>query len=222
MKKPTVIGNRVSPHVRALVFALAEKDIVCKLECSFAKDDPAQYFVTSDSDQGASTDPQLLWNHHHLVGQEECLRFVDTMTDRNPLVPTNNADRERVEEVLDLYYREAVFTLGRNVAAPYLSAIVTGTQVQPLLTERMNDGRETVIKLERHLGSASFFGGQMLSLADIALSSLFEHLCTFREYQALVPSGSSLRSWYQRVSTRSAFDLTRQEGGSIPGLFQAA
>ncbi|WP_273452692.1 glutathione S-transferase C-terminal domain-containing protein [Nevskia ramosa] len=222
MKQPTVIGDQVSPHVRALVFALAEKDIVCKIESPSSSEALARFSNTPESGQASLAEPRLLWNDHQIIGREECLRFVDEMTERNPLTPKDDADHRRVEAALALYYREAVLTLGWQVAAPYMLAIVTGTPLGPILPEPSEEARETVGKLEGMLGSSAFFGGERLSLADIALSALFEHLSTFREYQTLVPSGSSLRGWYQRVSTRSAFDLTRQAGGSIPGLFQAA
>lgn len=222
MKQPTVIGDQVSPHVRALVFALAEKDIVCKIESPSSSEALARFSGAPESGHASLAEPRLLWNHHQIVGREACLRFVDEMTDRNPLMPKADADRQRVEAALALYYREAVLTLGWQVAAPYLLAIVTGTELVPILPEPSEQARETVDKLEKLLGLAAFFGGERLSLADIALSALFEHFSTFREYQALVSSGSSLRGWYQRVSMRSAFDLTRQTGGSIPGLFQAA
>ena len=222
MKQPTVIGDQVSPHVRALVFALAEKDIVCKIESPSSSEALARFSSAPESERASLAEPRLLWNHHQIIGREECLRFVDEMTDRNPLMPKGDADRQRVEASLALYYHEAVLTLGWQVAVPYMLAIVTGTPLVPILPQQSEEARETVGKLESLLGTSAFFGGETLSLADIALSALFEHLSTFREYQTLVSSGSSLRGWYQRVSTRSAFDLTRQAGGSIPGLFQAA
>lgn len=222
MKQPIVIGDSASPHVRALVFALAEKDIVCKVEPTSSGEGLAMLSSWKDAAGAGSDGPHLVWNHHQIGGREECLRFVDQMTDRNPLTPKAEADRQRVDATLSLYYREAILTLGWQVAAPYMFAIVTGTVLAPMTPEQSAEAIQTVGKFEALLGPHAFFGGEALSLADIALSALFEHLATFREYSTLVPPGSKLRDWYQRVSTRSAFDLTRQTGGSIPGLFQAA
>lgn len=222
MKQPIVIGDPTSPHVRALVFALAEKDIVCKVESASSGEALATLSNVLGAGGAGSNGPRLVWNHHQVAGREECLRFVDQMTDRNPLMPKVDADRQRVDAALSLYYREAILTLGWQVAAPYMFAIVTGTELMSMTQERSAEAIETVGTFEALLGSHAFFGGEALSLADIALSALFEHLATFREYPTLVPPGTKLRDWYQRVSMRSAFDLTRQTGGSIPGLFQAA
>jgi hypothetical protein len=42
------------------------------------------------------------------------------------------------------------------------------------------------------------------------------------EYGSVVRAESPLRAWFKRMSSRSAFDLTRQGGGSIVSLFLAA
>jgi glutathione S-transferase len=80
----------------------------------------------------------------------------------------------------------------------------------------------TVSSLEQELGSGAFFGGETLSLADIAVSALYEPLTEVPEYRDLVRLDSPLRPWFKRVASRSAFELTKQSGGSIASLFLAA
>lgn len=221
-QQPTVFGDPASPHVRALIFALSEKDIVCKLEAPISPNALQRIFSMAGSDHRPVVEPRMVWGEHVIAGREDCLRFADEMSDRNPLMPTDPDDRARVEALLTVFYREAVLTLGSQVAVPYLAAIISGMEVEPLLPTQIDDALRTVDKLETLLGPHAYFGGNSLSLADIALGGLFEHLSTMREYNALVPKTSSLRSWYKRVSARPLFELTKQSGASIPGLYCAA
>lgn len=221
-QQPTVFGDPASPHVRALVFALSEKDIVCKLEAPSSPHVLQRVFSMSESDHLPVVEPRIVWGEHVIAGREDCLRFADEISERNPLMPTDPEDRARVEESLAVFYREAVLTLGWQVAMPYLAAIVSGTEVEPILPARTDEALQTIDKFERLLGTHDYFGGYSLSLADIALSGVFEHLSTLREYDALVPKSSSLRSWYKRVSARPMFELTKQSVASIPGLYHAA
>ena len=138
-----------------------------------------------------------------------------------PLVPGDEAARASMNRVLELYYGEAVITLGRQVAAPYVVAIVAGEDAWPMAEAHRAAGLKTVSSLERELRGEAFFGGGTLSLADIAVSALFEPLSALPEYDGLVGRDSPLRAWFKRMSSRSAFDLTRQSGGSIASLYLA-
>lgn len=127
-----------------------------------------------------------------------------------------------MDRALEVYYEEATVTLGWRVAAPWVHAIATSTPVAKMAAAHVGEARRTVGTLEGFLSADPYFAGDGLSLADVAISSLFEHLSTFDDYQRLVPLGSSLREWFSRVSARAAFESTRQRGGAIPGLVLAA
>jgi glutathione S-transferase len=222
MKMPTIYGDPLSPHIRALVFAFAEKDVVCSVEPPHLGASLAEVFPLEIEQRRPVKEPRLLWNSHHIRGGEACLRFVEEHFESVPLVPSDGEARTRMDQALKLYYDEAVHTLGWEVAAPYVLALATSTMLDSMPADSVERARATVAKLEYLLGQEDFFGGNTLSLADVAISGLFEHLAAFREYALLVADGSTLRAWYKRISRRSAFDLTKQTGGQIPGLFYAA
>lgn len=203
MQRPVISGNPLSPHVRALVFALAEKDLPCTVQGP------------------GNAQPVLHWGGHRVEGGLACLRHVNQTLPHPALEPADGAARDTMNRALDLYYGEAVVTLGSRVAAPYLVAVAMGTYLYSMRESDVEAALHTVGKLEELLGKSLFFGGDALSLADVAISSLYEPLSAVPEFGALVTIDSPLRGWFKRVSSRSAFDLTRQTGGSITSLVLA-
>lgn len=204
MARPIIIGNPLSPHVRALTFALAEKDV------TFSIDGPLL------------AQPRMQWGESQVEGALACLRHVDQAVQRIPLEPAEDARRASMYRALDLYYREAVLTLGRHVAGPYILAIVIGAHAWPMPEEHYVAGLRTVASLENELGNGPFFGGNALSMADVAISALFEPLSEVPEYGELVRLDSPLRPWFERMTKRSAFEVTKQTGGSVASLYLAA
>lgn len=204
MARPIVIGNPLSPHVRALTLALAEKDVTFSIE----------------GPQLAQ--PKMQWGESTVDGALACLRHIDQKVARVPLEPRDDAGRASMNRALDLYYREAVLTLGRQVAGPYILAMVIGHHAWPMPEEHVAEGLRTVASLESELGPGRFFGGDALSMADIAIGALFEPLSEVPEYGDLVRPDSPLRPWFKRMASRTAFELTRQSGGSVASLYLAA
>lgn len=204
MSRPIITGNPLSPHVRAVTLALAEKDVTFSLQGP----DHAQ--------------PSIQWGDARSEGALQCLLHVEQAVSRVPLIPADEAGRESMDRVLDLYYREAVMTLGRQIAAPYVLAIVVGEVAWPVPGEYHAAALRTVSSLEQELGSGPFFGGGTLSLADIAVSALYEPLSQMPECGSVVRPDSPLRGWFKRISSRGTFEVTRQTGGWIASLFLAA
>jgi glutathione S-transferase len=204
MARPIITGNPLSPHVRALALALAEKDV------TFSIQGPGH------------AQPSIQWGDSRSEGALNCLLHIEQSAPRLPLVPTDAAGRASMERVLELYYREAVVTLGRQVAAPYVLAIVVGEVAWPIPEAHHAAALRTVSALEHELGSGRFFGGETLSLADIAVSALYEPLSQMPEHGSVVRPESPLRPWFERMSSRGAFEVTRQDGGSIVSLYLAA
>lgn len=204
MARPIIIGNPLSPHVRALTLALAEKDITFSIEGPLL------------------ARPRLQWGESQVEGALACLRHVDQAVQRAPLEPTDDARRASMNRALDLNYQEAVLTLGRQVAGPYILAIVIGAHAWPMPEEHYVAALRTVACLENELGNGPYFGGNSLSMADIAISALFEPLSEVPEYSDLVGPESPLRPWFERMTKRSAFEVTKQTGGSVASLYLAA
>lgn len=204
MPRPLITGNPLSPHVRAVALALAEKDV------TFLIDGPGH------------AQPTLHWGDARVEGSLECLRYVEQRVPRMPLEPVDEAGRAAMNRVLERYYGEAVTTLGRQIAAPYVLGIIVGAMAWPVPQEHLAAARRTVSWLERELGSGPFFGGKTLSLADVAVASLYEPLSQIPECGDVVGVESPLRAWFERLASRSAFALTRQSGGAIVSLCMAA
>lgn len=222
MARPTLYGNPLSPHVRALVLALTEKDITCTTSPREQHQVLSRLAPLTVAGRRQIGEPGLQLGDDLVHGSETCLRFVEDAFPSVSLQPAGAADRARMNRTLEVYYKEAVVTLGWQIAAPYVEALALSTFKVPLGDEQLMEAKDTASTIEGLLGGHAFFGGDKLCLADVAVGALIEHLVTLREYDEIVSTGSALRGWYQRLSTRPAFDLTKQTGGAIPGLFHAA
>lgn len=222
MPRPALFGNPLSPHVRALVFALTEKDITCTTSPREQHANLAKMAALNVADRRLIGEPGLKLGDDLVHGSETCLRFVEDAFPAMSLQPSSPADRARMNRTLEVYYKEAIITMGWRVAAPYVEALALSTFKQPMRDEHMADAKDTREALVSLLGDRPFFGGAQLCLADVAVSSMIEHLSALREYDEIVPVESPLRPWFKRVSSRSAFDLTKQNGGAITGLFHSA
>jgi glutathione S-transferase len=132
-------------------------------------------------------------------------------------------ERARMNRALELNYREAVITLGSRIGGRYLAALVSNEWLDPTPSEAIfADAGRTVAELEHLLKDDLFFAGTVFSLADIALSSLLDSLMETPDGDRIVPPDSDLRLWWERVSARNAFQLTKPKGGALFGFMYAA
>lgn len=217
MSRPIVFGQASFPHVRSILFALAEKDVAYRVQAREAA-------PLLDADASATSnlgEPLIEVGGRIIRGSETVLRFVEDAFSGPPLQPTDAIERARMNRALELTYREAVITLGSRIAGRYLAALVN-EWLEPTPSEVLADARRTVGELEEVLKDGPFLAGVVFSLADIALSSLLDTIMETPDGDLIAASDSKLRRWWSRVSAREAFQLTRPKGGALFGFMHAA
>jgi glutathione S-transferase len=214
MSRPIVYGQPAHLHVRSVLFALAEKDVVYRV-----KPRDEMPLLGGQSPGGRFGVPILDVGGHLVQGAETVLRFVADAFAGPALQPAEARERARMNSALELNYREATSTLGSQIAGRYIAALVSSDWLDPKPSEDvLADARKTVAEFERILRDDPFLAGPVLSLADIALASLLDNIMETPDRELVVPANSRLGLWWGRVSSRRAFQATRPEGGALFGF----
>jgi len=217
MSRPTVYGPASSLHVRSILFALREKDVIYRVQSREASP------VLASGSCRQRMEPVIEGGDRLVEGTETALRFVEDAFGGPSLQPTDHFDRSRMNRALELNYREAVTTLGSRIAGRYVAALVSDEWPDPTAAETvLADARRTVSEFETVLADGPFIAGTTFSLADVAVSSLLDNIMDTPDGALVVPAGSALRAWWDRVSVRDAFKATRPEGGALFGFMYPA
>jgi glutathione S-transferase len=154
-----------------------------------------------------------------VLGAETTLRFVADAFAGPALQPTEPHERARMNRALELNYREAGVTLGSQIVGPYIAALVSADWIDPTPSAVvLADARKTIAEFERLLKDDPFLAGSAISLADIALASLLDHVMDTPDRDLIVPEDTKLRLWWERVSARNAFKTTKPRGGALSGF----
>lgn len=222
MARPVIFGDASHPHVRSITFALAEKDIIYTLV-------PREQapLLTTGGEQRIPLhcnlgEPALEYRGTIVSGADTVLRFVDDAFAGPRLQPADPLGRARMNRVMELYFREAVHTMGRQVAYRYVVAFLSGEYAPDLSERSLVQAQNTVAEFERLLAEGPFFAGVDFSLADIAIGSLFEKLSELADFRTIVARESALDAWWQRVSSRSVLKVTQEALAPVFGLMHAA
>jgi len=222
MARPIIFGHGSHPHVRSVTFALAEKDVTYTLlpreEAPFGPGSSTQR-VNLHCNLG---EPALEYRGQIVSGADTVLRFVDDAFPGPRLQPAEALGKARMNRAMELYFREGVHTMGRQLAYRYLVAILSGEHAADLSEVQLAEAQNTAAELEHILAQGPFFAGDEFSLADIAIGALFENLTKLPDYKTVVAPDSSLNQWWARVSARSAFQITQDGVAPIVGLIHLA
>ena len=215
MSRPTVYGHSAHLHVRSLLFALSEKDVVYRVQLPEA----VPLLGGEVAPRAKFGEPVLDVGGQIVQGAETTLRFVADAFTGPALQPADVRERARMNRALELNYREAVTTLGSQIAGRYIAALVSSDWLDPKPSEDvLADARKTAGEFERILKDDAFLAGPSFSLADIALASLLDNIMETPDRELVVPADSKLGLWWARVSARAAFQATRPKGGALFGF----
>ena len=218
MSRAVVFGQASYLHVHSLLFALAEKGVAYRLQPADAMPIPS----TEDGRSVAAREPALEVGGKLVRGAESALRFVEDAFVGPRLQPEDPFERAQMNRALEIYYREAVITIGSRIVNRYLAAIITSEWIDPAPAESvLHDARRTVESFEEILGPGPFIAGRQFSLADIAVACLFDNIMELEEASLVVPDGTPMRDWWNRVRVRKAFVATRPKAGPLFGLVES-
>jgi glutathione S-transferase len=219
MSRPILYGQPAHLHVRSVLFALAEKDVVYRVQPR----DELPLLGDRSSPQARFGEPVLDVGGHLVQGVETTLRFVADAFAGPSLQPSDAYERARMNRALELIYREAVTTLGSQIAGRYIAALVSTDWLDPKPSEDvLADARKTIAEFETIMRDDPFLAGPAFSLADIALAALLDNIMETPDRDLVVPADSKLGLWWERVSARRAFQATRPRGGALFGFMYPA
>lgn len=215
MSRPTIYGQPAHLHVRSVLFALAEKDVVYRVRPRDEMPLPGNRAAP----RVGFDEPVLDIGGHLVQGAETALRFVADAFAGPALQPADARERARMNSALELNYREAVTTLGSQITGRYIAALFSIDWLDPKAAEDvLAAARKTVVEFEYILNDDSFLAGSAISLADIAVASLLDNIMETPDRDLVLPANSKLRLWWERVSARQAFLATRPRGGALFGF----
>ena len=113
--------------------------------------------------------------------------------------------------------------LGGEILRRNLASAFTDERISPDLPESVGrSARRAVGRLSEVLDGGPFFAGDMFTLADAAVASLFAYLMPLPEGEALIARASPLRSWWGCMLERDSLQRTQPENGVFAMLLPGA
>ncbi len=208
MATPIVYGPSISTYVRAVRLALEEKAAAYEL-------------VDVPMMQGAHKQEPFLkrnpfgkvpaFEHDGLALYETSaiIRYVDRAFSGAKLQPTDLRQLARMDQVIGIVDSYAYPTLiGKIVWQRLVVPMMGGAPDEAIVKEALPVARICLGEFERILGSAHFYGGEAVSLADLHLAPIFGYLTATPESGLLLEPHPHLAAWWQRVSGRDSMAKT--------------
>jgi glutathione S-transferase len=219
MSRAVVFGQASYLHVHSVLFALTEKGVTYRLQPA----DAAPVLLADAEHAITAGEPAIEVGGKLVRDKDVALRFVEDGFLGPRLQPEDPFERAQMNLALETRYREAVVTMGSRITRRYLTAIVANEWLDPAPSEAIvRDARRTVATFESILGTGPFLAGNQFSLADVAIACLFDNIMELPEGSVVVPDGTPMRDWWNRVRTREAFLAVRPKIGPQFGLLQSA
>jgi glutathione S-transferase len=199
-----------SPYGRAVLVALEEKGQRYRLA-------PVTPGTTRSPEHLAlhpfGRIPILVHGDFRLYETQAILRYLDRILPQPALTPAEPQAAARMDMLMnvnDWYLFQGVGTVivFQRVVGPRVLGLVPDEQI---IAAALPQGHLVFDELSRRLGDAQFFGGELLTLADIILAP---HLDMFRatpEWARLTAQTPNLVAWMSRLNERPSMVATTWE-----------
>lgn len=158
--------------------------------------------------------PILEWDGRLLYETDAILRYLDDALPGPSLVPRAIDDRARMNQTMGicdayLFPEGARVIVFQRVIGP---AIVSGfAPDEAAIAEGMPRSHTIFAELSRLLRKREWFGGDVLSLADLMIGPQLELYSRTPEWAELTAGRENLRTWLQRLETRPSMQATLWE-----------
>lgn len=202
MGKPIVYGPSFSTYVRSVRLALAEKGVEYGL-------------VEVDILKGAHAQPEHLARHPfgkvpvlehdgvYLYETGAILRYVEEAFDGPSLLPGTPSVRARINTVLSVVDHYGYQPCIHGLFIPIVLVPSLGGQVDAAKVEASKaPARAFVAELERLLGTANYFGGDQVTLADLHALPVLTYLGATSEGREILDAAPGLQGWMSRMGER--------------------
>lgn len=154
--------------------------------------------------------PVLQHGDFMLYETQAIQRYLDRILPGPSLTPADPRRAARMDQVMNIsdWYLFQGFSavVGfQRVVGPKLLGL---TPDEALIEATMPKGHEVFAELSRLLGSAPFFCGDTLSLADILVAAQMDMLAEIPEWPALTEGRTNLAAWMDRMNGLASLQAT--------------
>jgi glutathione S-transferase len=202
MGQPVVYGPAYSTYVRSVRLALHEKGVPHDL-------------VEVDILTGANKQPEHIerqpfgkvpaFKHDGQTFYEASaiLRYIDEVFPGTALMPSTPGARAKVNQVMSIVDSYGYTPCVSNLFIPRVLVPSMGGQTDEAKVEAAKEPAALFVKeLERLIGTAQFFGGANVSLADLHVLPVVTYLVATPEGKAIFEGAPNLRGWLSRMQKR--------------------
>lgn len=205
MPEIIIHGIPGSPYVRMPLIACEEKGASYRLAAmGFGATKTPEHLAR----QPFGRIPAIEHGDFQLYEAQAIIRYIDQAFDGPRLTPTEPEAAARMNQVMGIvdWYVMPSFSRGigfNRVIRPMLGAPVNEAEVADALPM----ARTCVAALEEILGDRPYFGGEAISLADIAAGAHLDMAPASPEGREML-AGSPLSAWLERMIARPSFQKT--------------
>ncbi len=202
MGQPVVHGPSFSTYVRSVRLALHEKGVPHELvELDFLGGAHKQPPHTALHPFGKV--PAFQHDGNTFYETSAILRYIDEVFPGPALMPSTPVARAKANQVMSIVDSYGYTPSVVNLFIPRVLAPSLGGQTDMAKVEAGKEPAALFVKeLERLLGSAQFFGGANVCLADLHVLPVVTYLAATPEGKAIFEGAPNLRAWLSRVQKR--------------------
>ena len=202
MGQPIVYGPSFSTYTRSVRLALQEKGVSHQLVevdiLSGAHKQPPH-----SNRQPFGKVPAFEHDGNTFYEASAIMRYVDEVFPGPPLQPTAPLARAKVNQVLSIVDSYGYTPCVTNLFIPRVLVPSLGGETDMEKVESAKAPAALFVKeLERLLGSAEYFGGANVSLADLHALPVLTYLVATPDGKAILESAPNLRTWLGRIGKR--------------------
>jgi glutathione S-transferase len=202
MGQPVVHGPAFSTYVRSVRLALHEKGVPHELvEVDFLGGAHKQAPHTNRQPFGMV--PAFEHDGNHFYEASAILRYIDEVFPGPALMPGTAAARAKANQVMSIVDSYGYTPCVHGLFIPRVLAPSLGGQTDMAKVEAAKEPAALFVsEIERLLGSAQFFGGANVCLADLHVLPVLTYLAATPEGKAILEGAPNLRGWLSRMQKR--------------------
>jgi len=202
MGQPVVHGPAFSTYVRSVRLALHEKGVPHQLvEIDVLGGAHKQAPHTSRHPFGKV--PAFEHDGNQLYEASAILRYIDEVFPGPALMPSTPVTRAKANQVMSIVDSYGYTPCVHGLFIPRVLAPSLGGETD---MEKVEGSKEPaklfVSEIERLLGSAQFFGGANVCLADLHVLPVVTYLAATPEGKSILEGAPNLRGWLSRMQKR--------------------
>ena len=204
MSQPIVYGPSYSTYTRSVRLALEEKGVKHQLtEIDILKGAHQQPPYSTRQPFGKV--PAFDHDGNTFYETSAILRYIDEVFPNPPLMPKTAIERARVNQVLSIVDSYGYTPSVTNLFIPRVLVPSLGGETDMEKVEAAKAPATLFVKeLERLLGSAQYYGGVSVSLADLHVLPVVTYLVATPEGKAIAENAPNLRTWLGRMQKRAS------------------